>query len=91
MRARRTVPTESAAELIGRTVQAWALQCGLPEKAPVTAACQLAAEEFRQGASVLDACAAGRRLLRSWMNHPSTQRFQTATTQSGPLVRIGAA
>ena len=91
MRARRQVQTESAAELIGRTVQAWALQCGLPEQAPVMAACEIAAEEFRQGASVIEACAAGRKLLRSWMNHPSTMRFQNATTQSGPLVRIGAA
>ena len=91
MRARGNVPTDSAAELIGKTVEAWALQCGLPEKAPVTAACQLAADEFRQGASVIDACAAGRRLLRSWMNHPSTQRFHTSVTASGPLVRIGAA
>ena len=91
MRARRQVQTESAAELIGRTVQAWALQCGLPEKAPVMAACELAADEFRQGASVIDACAAGRRLLRSWMNHPSTMRYQTAAASPGPTVRIGAA
>ena len=91
MRARGRVQTESAAELIGRTVQNWALQCGLPEKAPVMAACEIAAEEFRQGASVLDACASGRRLLRSWMNHPSTQRYQAAADVSGPHVRIGAA
>ena len=92
MRNRGRIPLESAAELIGRTVRNWAVQCGLPEQAPVTAACELAAEEFRNGADVLEACAAGRRMLRSWMFHPSTARIRRdASAPAGPTVKIGAA
>jgi hypothetical protein len=85
--------SESAADLIARTIRDWAVLEGLPPEAPVEAAAQLAAEEFRQGAGVLDSCAAARRLLRSWTNHPSSQRYLADVHEvpCGPLPRIGAA
>ena len=88
----RTV-SESAAELIARTIRDWAALEGMPPQAPVAAAAELAAEEFRQGAGVLESCAAARRLLRSWMNHPSSQRHVGAIHEAphGPVPRIGAA
>jgi hypothetical protein len=88
----RTV-SESAADLIARTVRDWATLEGLPPQAPIDAAAELAAEEFRRGAGVLESCAAARRLLRSWMNHPSSQRYVTLVVDvpCGPLPKIGAA
>jgi len=87
----RTV-SESAAELIARTIRDWAALEGLPQEAPIVAASELAAEEFRNGAGVLDSCAAARRLLRSWANHPSSQRYGARVAGTcGPVPRIGAA
>ena len=85
---RNRVVSESAAELIARTVRDWAHHNGLPPQAPVEPAAQLAAAEFGAGAGVLEACGAARRLLRSWANHPSSQRFMAAVDQGGPLANI---
>jgi hypothetical protein len=83
--------SESAAELLARTVRDWAHHNGLPEQAPIETAAQLAAAEFAQGASVLEACGAARRLLRSWANHPSSMRYMAAVDEGGPWPHIGAA
>jgi hypothetical protein len=85
---RNRVVSESAAELIARTVREWAHHNGLPSQAPVEAAAQLAAAEFGSGAGVLEACGAARRLLRSWANHPSSQRYMAAVDEGGPYVHI---
>jgi hypothetical protein len=85
---RNRVVSESAAELIARTVREWAHHNGLPAQAPIEAAAQLAAAEFGAGAGVLEACGAARRLLRSWANHPSSQRYMTAVNEGGPYVHI---
>jgi hypothetical protein len=88
---RNRVVSESAAELIARTVRDWAHHNHLPEQAPVETAAQLAAAEFGAGASVLEACGAARRLLRSWSNHPSSMKYMAAVQEGGPFPHIGAA
>lgn len=89
---RNRVVSESAADLIARTVREWAEHNGLPPQAPVETAAQLAAAEFAAGAGVLESCAAARRLLRSWANHPSSMKYMRAVEVGGPFPHIiGAA
>ena len=88
---RNRVVSESAAELIARTVRDWAHHNGLPAEAPVETAAELAAAEFAAGAGVLEACGAARRMLRSWASHPSSMRYMAKVEASGPLPHIGAA
>jgi hypothetical protein len=88
MQMRNRVVSESAAELIARTVRDWAHHNGLPPQAPVETAAQLAAAEFGAGAGVLEACGAARKLLRSWANHPSSQRYMAGVDQGGPFAHI---
>ena len=88
---RNRVVSESATELIARTVREWAQHNGLPAQAPVETAAQLAAAEFAAGAGVLEACGAARRLLRSWVNHPSSMKYMAAVEHGGPFPHIGAA
>ena len=88
---RNRVVSESAAELIARTVREWAEHNGLPPEAPVETAAQLAAAEFGAGAGVLEACGAARRMLRSWASHPSSMQYMARVEQAGPLPHIGAA
>ena len=89
---RNRVVSESAAELIARTVRDWAQANNLPPQAPIETAAQLAAAEFAGGAGVLEACGAARRLLRSWANHPSSMKYMAAVEQGGPFPHIiGAA
>ena len=88
---RNRVVSESAAELIARTVREWAQHNQLPAEAPVETAAQLAAAEFAAGAGVLEACGAARRMLRSWANHPSSTKYMAAVDAGGPFPHIGAA
>jgi hypothetical protein len=81
---------DTAVDVLIRTIRDWAAQMDLPEGAPVEAACQLAAIEFRAGASVLEACAAARGLIRSYVNHPAYRRAAT-TGRCGPVPKLGAA
>jgi hypothetical protein len=88
---RNRVVSESAAELIARTVREWAHHNQLPPEAPVEMAAELAAAEFAGGAGVLEACGAARRLLRSWANHPSSMKYMASVEAGGPFPHIGAA
>lgn len=86
---RNRVVSESATELVARTVRDWATYNHLPPEAPVETAAELAAAEFAAGASVLEACGAARKLLRSWANHPSSMKFMASVDTGGPYPHIG--